>query len=213
MRSTARALDHYRVLGLNYNATHEEIKHAFRRMAKAHHPDANPGSRTSIRQFQLISEAHGVLSDAAQKSAYDISIGNRKKMQRAPFQPPKTPVPEQRPGKIFDYQEWTDMHFNGKRFQKTAAAEQAEINQHFQGQQRTFVIEPPKESVSPLERVDRLELVEKRQIKDTIVRRLKERRATRTAAAAAAAASSSSSAGRLTSAAASAASGAACVIS
>lgn len=217
MRSTARVLDHYRVLGLNYNATHDEIKKAFRRMAKTHHPDANSGSRKSSRQFQLISEAHTVLSDPAQKSAYDISIGNRKLKARAPFVPPTTPVAEQRPGKIFDHEDWTDMHFRGKRYRKSAAEEQAEINQQ-QQRERMMALDQQnaRTTASPLERVERMELLEKRQMKDHIVRRLKERRASRNAAneaAAAAAASPSPAAGRRQTAAAASAGEGSCVIS
>lgn len=63
--------DFYEVLGLNKSASEEEIKKAYRRMAKQHHPDLNPGDKTSEAKFKEVNEAYDVLSDPEKKSRYD----------------------------------------------------------------------------------------------------------------------------------------------
>lgn len=63
--------DYYKVLGLNRNASEEDIKKAFRRLAKEYHPDKNKGNKEAENKFKEISEAYQVLSDPAKKSKYD----------------------------------------------------------------------------------------------------------------------------------------------
>lgn len=63
--------DFYQVLGVPESATPEEIKKAYRRLAKLHHPDANPGKPQASEMFKQISEAHGVLSDPDKRKKYD----------------------------------------------------------------------------------------------------------------------------------------------
>ncbi len=63
--------DYYEVLGLQKGASDEEIKKAFRKMAKQYHPDLHPGDKEAEKKFKEINEAYGVLSDADKKSKYD----------------------------------------------------------------------------------------------------------------------------------------------
>src|SRR5687768_2817253 len=64
-------IDYYKVLGVNKNATEEEVKKAYRKLARKHHPDVNPGDKTAKEKFQQINEANEVLSDPAKRSKYD----------------------------------------------------------------------------------------------------------------------------------------------
>ncbi len=63
--------DYYEILGLESKATSDDIKKAYRELAKKYHPDINKSS-TSEELFKLISEAYGVLSDDAQRKQYDL---------------------------------------------------------------------------------------------------------------------------------------------
>jgi len=61
----------YDILGVSENASPEEIKKAFRTLAKKYHPDRNPGDKASEEKFKEISEAHETLSDSKKKAEYD----------------------------------------------------------------------------------------------------------------------------------------------
>ena len=63
--------DYYSTLGVNRNASEKEIKQAFRRLARKHHPDVNPGDKTAEERFKQISEAYEVLSDKEKRKKYD----------------------------------------------------------------------------------------------------------------------------------------------
>ena len=63
--------DYYEVLGVHRNASEVEIKKAFRKAAIQHHPDKNPGNKTSEDKFKEVTEAYEVLSDAQKRAQYD----------------------------------------------------------------------------------------------------------------------------------------------
>ena len=63
--------DFYDVLGVNKNASPEELKSAYRKLAVKHHPDKNPGDKASEEKFKEASEAYSILSDDSKKTNYD----------------------------------------------------------------------------------------------------------------------------------------------
>ena len=63
--------NYYTILGVPRNATPDEIKKAYRRLAMKYHPDHNPGDPLATKQFQKIQEAYSILSDPAKRTAYD----------------------------------------------------------------------------------------------------------------------------------------------
>src|SRR6478735_11028793 len=64
-------IDYYQVLGVNKNATEEEIKKAYRKLARKYHPDLNPNDKEANKKFQQINEANEVLSDPEKRKKYD----------------------------------------------------------------------------------------------------------------------------------------------
>lgn len=64
-------IDYYSVLGIDKNASDEEIKKAYRKAARKFHPDLNPNDKTAHQKFQQINEANEVLSDPEKRKKYD----------------------------------------------------------------------------------------------------------------------------------------------
>ena len=67
----AEKRDFYEVLGVSKTATDDELKKAYRKLAKKYHPDANPGDAAAAEKFKEASEAYSVLSDPQKRSQYD----------------------------------------------------------------------------------------------------------------------------------------------
>ena len=63
--------DYYEVLGVSREASDQELKSAYRKLAMKHHPDRNPGDHAAEEKFKEASEAYQVLSDADKRAAYD----------------------------------------------------------------------------------------------------------------------------------------------
>jgi len=64
-------IDYYKVLGVDKNASEEDIKTAYRKLARKHHPDLNPNDKEAHKKFQQINEANEVLSDPEKRKKYD----------------------------------------------------------------------------------------------------------------------------------------------
>lgn len=64
-------IDYYNVLGIEKNATQEDIKTAYRKLARKYHPDLNPNDKESHKKFQQVNEANEVLSDPEKRKKYD----------------------------------------------------------------------------------------------------------------------------------------------
>ena len=67
-------IDYYRILGVKATASQAEIKSAYRKLARKHHPDVNRDSQTAAEQFSLISKAYTTLSDPQERAYYDDQL-------------------------------------------------------------------------------------------------------------------------------------------
>src|SRR5438477_989651 len=65
------AKDFYQVLGVKRDASEKEIRAAYRKLARQHHPDVNPGDKAAEAKFKEINEANEVLSDPEKRQKYD----------------------------------------------------------------------------------------------------------------------------------------------
>src|SRR4051794_7231363 len=63
--------DYYQVLGVPKNASHADIKKAYRKLAQQHHPDANPGNADAETRFKEVSSAYDVVGDEEKRKQYD----------------------------------------------------------------------------------------------------------------------------------------------
>ncbi len=64
-------VDYYKILGIDKSATPKDIKNAYRKLARKHHPDLNPNDANAKKNFQQINEANEVLSDPVKRKKYD----------------------------------------------------------------------------------------------------------------------------------------------
>jgi curved DNA-binding protein CbpA len=67
----AAEVDYYAILGIDRTAAQDDIRAAYRRAARASHPDLNPGDLTAAERFKLVRLAYDVLADPVRRAAYD----------------------------------------------------------------------------------------------------------------------------------------------
>ncbi len=75
--------DYYKTLGVSKTATEKEIKQAFRRLARKHHPDVNPGDRSAETTFKELNEAYEVLGNPESRKKYDELGANWRQYEQA----------------------------------------------------------------------------------------------------------------------------------
>ncbi|MGE3508662.1 MAG: DnaJ C-terminal domain-containing protein [Vicinamibacterales bacterium] len=84
--------DYYSTLGVSKTASEKEIKQAFRKLARKHHPDVNPGDKTAEARFKELNEAYEVLGDPAKRKKYD-ELGANWRMYEQGAPPPGAGAP------------------------------------------------------------------------------------------------------------------------
>src|ERR1700730_10130563 len=75
--------DYYSTLGVAKTATGKELKQAYRKLARKHHPDVNPGDKSAEMRFKEINEAYEVLGDPAKRKKYDELGANWRQYEQA----------------------------------------------------------------------------------------------------------------------------------
>lgn len=96
--------DYYKVLGVDKNATTEQIKKAYRKLARQHHPDVNPNDAEAERRFKEANEANEVLSDPDKRKKYDQFGADWQRYQQ---QPGGGAGRSGQPGGGFDWSQYT----------------------------------------------------------------------------------------------------------
>ncbi len=106
--------DYYKILGVNKNADQNEIKKAYRKLARKYHPDMNPGDKAAEEKFKEINEAYEVLSDAEKRKKYDQFGIHWQQFARSGGRP-----------EDFDWSQWTASP-GGGRYTRTVSPEEFE---------------------------------------------------------------------------------------
>src|SRR5579875_167788 len=81
------AADPYEILGVKRDASEAEIRAAYRKLAKKHHPDLNPGKPEAAERFKAINQANDILSDAEKRRRYDAGEIDAAGNERPPERP------------------------------------------------------------------------------------------------------------------------------
>jgi curved DNA-binding protein len=102
--------DYYEILGVTVTADRKAIQQAYRRLARKHHPDVNPGNKDAEEKFKTINEAYQVLSDAIKRKKYDELQAQYQQWQQTGGQK-----------QDFDFQNWSTQSGQGARTQHANA--------------------------------------------------------------------------------------------
>ena len=115
--------DYYQILGLDKSATADQIKKAYRKLARKYHPDVNPGDATAEENFKDINEAHEVLSDPEKRQKYDRFGSQWQQYERAGGA-----------ADDFDWSQWATAGGGQGGRQRTRTVSPEEFEQIFGGQ-------------------------------------------------------------------------------
>jgi DnaJ-class molecular chaperone len=110
--------DYYEVLGVKRDASDDEVKKAYRKLARKFHPDLNPGDKTAEDRFKKLQEAYDVLSDAENRKLYDQYGENWRAVKAGAGAPPPPGRSTQGPGGPrtggFDFSDFEFGNFGGR---------------------------------------------------------------------------------------------------
>ncbi|MDD2694912.1 MAG: J domain-containing protein [Anaerolineales bacterium] len=107
--------DYYQILGVSKDAEKNEIKKAYRKLARKYHPDVNPGDKAAEEKFKEINEAYEVLSDAEKRKKYDRFGTQWRQYERSGGRP-----------EDFDWSQWTSAPRGGGSTTRTISQEELE---------------------------------------------------------------------------------------
>ncbi|MBI2875497.1 MAG: DnaJ domain-containing protein [Candidatus Tectomicrobia bacterium] len=138
----ANKRDYYEVLGVKRNATESEVKKTYRKLARKHHPDVNPGNKQAEERFKEISEAYEVLSNKEKRKLYD-QYGHM--AFQSGFDPSRTYTYGYRPGEGFSGADYKDFDL-GSMFGERQSGGLGDIFQQFFGGRRGTASQPRPEA-------------------------------------------------------------------